>query len=95
MIRASSLALLLAAVTLVAAPALAKPSIQTGKNICTAEVKKQTPAPKSVRIDDNATRVTSDAFIYTLKTKNADDSAGKLICTVSVSTSAATLAPTE
>jgi hypothetical protein len=93
--RASSLAFLFAAVALAATPAVAKPSIQTGKNICTAEVKKQTPPPKSVRIDDTATRATSDAFIYTLKTKNADDSSGKLTCTVSVSTSAATLAPTE
>jgi hypothetical protein len=94
--RASSLAfLLLAGATLAAAPALAKPSIQTGKNICTAEAKKQTPAPKSVRVVDTDTRVTSDALVYTLKTKNADDSASRLTCTVSVTTSAATLAPAE
>ena len=58
-------------------------------------MKKQAPAPKSVRIDDNGTRVTTDSFIYTLKVKNADDSAGKLICTFNVDTSAATLAPGE
>ena len=93
MTRASSLAfLVLAAATLAAAPAIAKPSIQTGKNTCTTEIKKKTPAPKTVRFDDLATRITSDAFIYTLKLKNADDSAGTMICTFSFATSAATLA---
>jgi hypothetical protein len=93
--RASSLAVLFAAVTLVAAPAIAKPSLQTGKNTCTAEVKKQTPAPKSVRVDDTGTRVTNDAFIYKLKVRNADNSSATTICTFNVDTSAATLAPAE
>lgn len=95
MTRASSLAVLLAAVTFVAAPAFAKPSIQTGKNVCTAEAKKQSPAPKTVRVVDQDTRVTPDAFVYTLKTRNADKTSGKLICTFAFETGAATLAPAE
>jgi hypothetical protein len=91
--RVSSLAVIFAAVTLVAAPAIAKPTLQAGKNACTAEVKKQAPAPKSVRIDDNGTRVTTDSFIYKLKVKNADDSSADKICTFNVDTSAASLAP--
>jgi hypothetical protein len=93
--RASSLAILLAAMTLVAAPAMAKPTLQAGKNACTAAAKKQAPAPKSVRIDDNGTRITTDAFIYRLKVKNADDSSATTICTFNVDTSAASLAPAE
>jgi hypothetical protein len=93
--RASSLALLLAAVTLAVAPAIAKPSLQTGKNVCTAEVKKQTPAPKSVRIDDNGTRVTTGSFIYKLKVKNPDNTNADKICTFDVNTSIATLTPVE
>ena len=92
MVRASSLAFLLAAVALAASPAIAKPTIQTGKNTCTTEIKKKTPAPKTVRFDDLATRITSDAFIYTLKLKNADDSDGTMICTFNLSTNVATLA---
>ena len=95
MTRASSLAFLLAAAALAVAPAVAKPSIQTGKNTCTTEAKKQAPALKSVRFDDKATRITGEAFIYTLKLKNADDSAGTMICTFNVTTSAATLAAGE
>lgn len=94
--RASSLAILLAAVTLVAAPtAIAKPSLQAGKNACAAEVKKETPAPKSVRIDDTGTRITGAAFIFKFKVKNADDSNATTICTFNVDTSAAALAPAE
>ena len=92
MVRASFLAFLLAAVALAASPAIAKPTIQTGKNTCTTEIKKKTPAPKTVRFDDLATRITSDAFIYTLKLKNADDSDGTMICTFNLSTNVATLA---
>ncbi len=96
MIRASSLTLLaIASVLAVASPALAKPSIQNGKSACTAEAKKVTPAPKSVRVDDTGTRATSDAFIFRLKIKNADASSATATCTFNVQDSSVTIAPAE
>ena len=65
-----------------AAPAVAKTSVTKGKQICETAVKGQDPAPKSVRTDNDATRVSDASLIYTLRVKNADDSSAKLTCTV-------------
>jgi hypothetical protein len=92
--RISSLAILAsAALTLAAAPAFAAPSVQKGKSTCTAEAQKQTPAPKWVRIDDTKTHATSDAFVFTLRTKNADNSDATMVCTFNFDTGAAAITP--
>jgi hypothetical protein len=65
-----------------AAPAVAKTSLTKGKQICEDAVKGQEPAPKSVRTDNDATRVSDASLVYTLRVKNADDSSSKLTCTV-------------
>jgi hypothetical protein len=65
-----------------AGPAVAKTSITKGKQICEAAVKGQDPAPKSVRTDTDATRVSDASLVYTLRVKNADDTSAKLTCTV-------------
>ncbi|MBI1361976.1 MAG: hypothetical protein GC155_17000 [Alphaproteobacteria bacterium] len=94
--RASSLTFIaIASLLAVGSPALAKPSIQNGKSACTAEAKKATPSPKSVRVDDQATRVTSDAYIFTLRIKNEDASKATAICTFNVQDSGVTLAAGE
>ena len=66
----------------IAAPAVAKTSITKGKQICESAVKAQEPAPKSVRTDNDATRISDASIIYTLRVKKADDSSAKLIGTV-------------
>lgn len=82
MTRVSSLILLSAAAIVLAAPALAKVSVQSGENLCKAEIAKQDPAPKSVKADKDSTKATGGAFVYLFKVKNADDSSAKLLCTV-------------
>mgnify|MGYP003454035317 CR=1 FL=1 len=42
----------------------------------------QTPAPKSVRTDDDKTRSSNATLTYTLKVKNADDTVSTVSCTV-------------
>jgi hypothetical protein len=90
MIRVSSLAILTAAAIALAGPALAKTSITQGENLCKEEVKKQ-KAPKSLKIDKDETKATSDAFIYVVKIKDASDAASKLKCTVDLQSNAVVL----
>lgn len=82
MTRVSSLLLLSAASLVLAAPAFAKISVQSGENLCKTEIAKQDPAPKSVKADKDSTKATGAAFVYLFKIKNADDSSAKLLCTV-------------
>jgi len=90
--KTSLIALLVVAATAVTAgPALAKTSLTKGKQICEAAAKAQTPAPKSVRTDSDATRVSDSTLTYTLRIKAADDTAGVLLCTVDRQTDAPTL----
>ncbi len=86
MTRVSSLILLSAASILLAAPALAKISVQSGENLCKTEIAKQDPALKSVKVDKDSTKATGAAFVYLFKVKNADDSSAKMLCTVDRST---------
>ncbi len=76
-----------------ATPALADTSIAKGKQVCEAAAKAQTPAPKSVRTDRDATRVSHASLVYTLRVKNADDISAKLSCTVDRETAAPVLTP--
>lgn len=96
MTRLSSLILLSAGAILLSSPAFAgKASVNTGEKLCKAEIAKQEPAPKSVRVDKDITKADNAAFVFTLRTKNADDSAGKVLCTVDRETSAVSLAAAE
>lgn len=78
---------------LTAAPAVAKTSVTKGKQICESALKAQEPAPKTVRTDADATRVSDASIVYTVRVKNADDSSSKVTCTVDRETAAHTLAP--
>ena len=82
MTRLSSLVTLSALALALAAPALAKTSIQKGENLCKAEIAKQSPTPKAVRVNKECVKATGDTDVYTVRIKNADDSASKLFCTV-------------
>lgn len=84
--------LVVAAAAVTAGPALAKTSLTKGKQVCEAAVKSQTPAPKSVRTDSDATRVSDSTLTYKLRVRAADDTQGVVICTVDRQTDAATLA---
>ncbi len=79
------------AVLALSAPAIAKTPISKGARLCTAAAEKLTPAPKNVRIDDKLTTVSADVLTYTLKVRQADDSDGKIICTVDRKAGAAQL----
>jgi hypothetical protein len=65
-----------------ASPALAKISIQKGADLCKAEIAKQDPAQKAVRVCKESARVNGGLFLCTVRVKNADDNAGKLLCTI-------------
>src|SRR5262245_46247485 len=94
MTRLSSLIILTAASLALAAPALAKTSITGGENLCKAEVKKQ-HAPKSMKVDKEETKATTDAFVYVLKIKGADDANAKVRCTVDRESNAVALVLAE
>ena len=81
MTRLSSLVILTAASLALASPAFAKISVQGGENLCKAEIAKDATL-KSAKADKDATKATGAAFVFSFKVKNADDSAGKLLCTV-------------
>lgn len=81
MTRVSSLIFLTAASIALASPALAKTSITQGENLCKEEVKKQ-KTPKSLKVDKDETKATSDSFIYSVKIKDSADVASKVKCTV-------------
>lgn len=90
--KSSLIAILAVAATAVTAgPALAKTSLSKGKQICEAAAKAQTPAPKSVRTDSDATRVSDSTLTYTLRVKAADDTQSVLLCTVDRQTDAPAL----
>ena len=97
MTRLSSLILLSAAAVALASPALAKISVQSGENLCKTEIGKQTPAPTSVKVDKEATKATSDAYVFTFKvTHDGSDVAAKVRCTVDRGTEAVSgVAPIE
>jgi hypothetical protein len=84
---------LLLGTAIAAAPADAKTTLSKGKKICEAAVKGQDPAPKSVRTDNDQTRVSDASLIYTLRVKNADDSSSKLTCTVDREAETHTITP--
>jgi len=92
--KKSSLIVILAAAAtaLTASPALAKTSLSKGKQICEAAAKAQTPAPKSVRTDNDATRVSDGTLTFTLRIKAADDTQGVVSCKVDRETNTPTLA---
>ena len=81
MTRVSSLIFLTAAAIALASPALAKTTITGAENLCKEEVKKQ-KAPKSMKVDKEETKATSDSFIYLVKIKDSADVASKVKCTV-------------
>lgn len=91
--KKSSLILVLAAAAmgLTAAPALAKTSLAKGKQLCEAAAKAQTPPPKSVRTENDATRVSDATLTFTLRVKAADDSQGVLTCKIDRETDTPTL----
>lgn len=96
MTRLSSLAILAAAAVALAAPAFATPiSIQKGEAVCKAAAAAQTPAPKSVRVDKDETRVNADVLKFTLRVKAADDKSTKMICAVDRESQAASLTAAE
>jgi hypothetical protein len=82
--RSSLIAVLAVAATAIAVsgPAIAKTSLTKGKQLCEAAAKAQTPAPKSVRTDNDATRVNDSTLTYTLRIRSADDVQGVLTCKV-------------
>jgi hypothetical protein len=90
--RITSSLILAATILAIAAPANAKTSIQKGEQACKEAAEGQQPAPKSVRVDKDETRVNNDVLTFTLRVKNADDSSAKLVCNVDRSTDAATVA---
>jgi len=91
MTRISSLILLSAAAIALASPALAKTTIPGAEKACKAEIAKLSPAPKSARVDKEGAKASNASFVFDVKVWNADDSTGKLQCTVDRETSAVTL----
>jgi len=89
----SLIALLITGAALVATPAIAGTSVSKGKKVCESAARAQTPAPKSVRVDDDKTRANENALVYTLKVRNADDTTGIVTCKVDRATDAPTLTP--
>jgi siroheme synthase len=94
MTRLSSLILLAATSLALAAPALAKTTIQQGESLCKAEAQKQ-HSPKSLRIDKDDLKATNQSFVFTLRMKGADDVAAKLSCKVDRETQAVVLTASE
>ena len=82
-----------AAAVAVSGPALAKTSLSKGKQLCEAAAKAQTPAPKSVRTDNDATRVGDATLTYTLRVRTAEDAQAALSCKVDRASDTATLTP--
>jgi siroheme synthase len=91
--KSSLIAALLVATAFAAAPAIAKTSVVKGLQICVAAVKQQDPAPKSARVDRDATRSNDETLTVRLKVKNADDTSAMLVCTVDRATGSPSLAP--
>jgi len=82
MTRLSSLIVLSAAALALAAPAFAKITVQSAEGLCKTEIRKKQADLQFLKVDKDLPRATGAAFIYTFKIKNADDTPGKLVCTV-------------
>lgn len=89
--KTSLIALLVAGVAIAAAPATAKTSLSKGKSLCEAAAKSATPAPKSVKTDNDATKVSDSTLTYKLRLKNADDSVTTVTCKVDRETDTANI----
>lgn len=89
--KTSLIALLVAGLAVAAAPAVAKTSLTKGKQLCETAAKAVTPAPKSVRTENDSTKVSDATLTYKLRVKNADDSQALITCKVDRETDAATL----
>jgi hypothetical protein len=89
--RASSLAFLAALSLAIAAPVHAGISVQSGKRLCTAAAKAQTPTPTSVRVGD-ANRASNDSFVFPVRVKGADGTTVRMMCTVDRNASRAEIA---
>lgn len=89
--KTSLIALLVAGVAVAAAPAVAKTSLSKGKQLCESAAKAATPAPKSVRTENDSTRVSDTTLTYKLRVKNADDSSTLVTCKVDRETDTASL----
>ncbi len=91
--KSSLIVLLAAGLVLTAGPAFAKTSIVKGEQICEAAAKAQTPAPKSVRADGDATKVSDSTLTYKLKVRTAADVGAIVTCKVDRETGTPTLTP--
>jgi hypothetical protein len=87
----SLIGILIVGSAVAAAPAVAKTSLSKGKQVCEAAAKAQTPAPKGVRTDNDATKVSDTTLTYKLNVRNADDSQAVWTCKVDRATDAATI----
>ena len=90
--RAALPAVILAALTAAAGPAVAKASLSHSQEICESAVKTQSPAPKSAKVDSDLTRADDEVAIFTLNVRNADDSTATVTCSVDRKTSKPTIA---
>lgn len=98
MTRLSSPAILAAIALAFTAPAFAGPAIAIPKaeQLCKAAANALTPAPKSVRVDKEATTANNTSFGMELRVTNSDGARGKLACVVDRVAATATIvgAPT-
>lgn len=65
-----------------------------GKNICESAGRAQTPAPKSVRVDDKI-KSNDTTLTYMLKVRNADDTTAVVTCRADRATDTPILTPTS
>jgi len=89
--KSSLIALLVASVAIAAAPAVAKTSLSKGKSLCEAAAKAATPAPKTVKTDNDATKVSDATLTYKLRLKQADDTLTTITCKIDRETDTATI----
>lgn len=57
-------------------------TVQSAEGLCKTEITKKQPDLKFLKVDKDVTCAIGAAFIYTFKIKNADDTPGKLVCTI-------------
>lgn len=93
MIRLSSLIILSATALALSSPAFAKTTIQKGENLCKAELAKASPAYKSVRVDKEGAKASNATFVFDVRVRHADNSAGKVVCTVDREANTAAITP--
>ncbi len=75
----------------VAAPALAKTTIQKGQRLCREAAEAVQPSFRSVRIVDDETRASNDVLVYSVRVVTVDGAAAKITCIVDRQTDAVTL----